>query len=191
MEALKAGFFKQKTLEIAKDLLGKYLVAKSAEGTTIGKIVETEAYLWGDEASHSYRGKTLRNAAMFEEAGTIYVYFIYGNHYCFNIVTNKKGIGEAVLIRALEPLEGLELMKKRRKVDELKRLCNGPANLVKALGINKEDNCSKINESRIKLFKSEKIGEKEIVKTNRIGIVKGCKEKYRFYIRGNEFVSRK
>ncbi len=191
MKEIGENFFDEGTLAVAKNLLGAYLVVESPEGAAIGRIVETEAYLWNDEASHSFRGRTVRNSPMFEEAGTVYVYFIYGSHYCFNITTNKKGIGEAVLIRALEPIQGLELMKKRRGINEIKRLCKGPANLVKAAGIAREDNNTKINRSRIKLLKDEQIPNSKIISAKRIGIVKGSSKKYRFYIKGNGHVSRK
>ena len=111
------------TLSIAKNLLGYTLVHENEEGITSGIIVETEAYLQGDPACHAYRKKSVRNAPMFGEAGTIYVYQIYGMHFCVNISTNQKDIGEAVLIRALEPTLGIDLMQARRKNDVLKNLC--------------------------------------------------------------------
>lgn len=132
-------FFAVSTIELARNLLGTYLATVNDEGRTCGRIVETEAYLGTDDpASHAYRGKTARNAAMFERAGVCYVYFIYGMHHCFNIVSGKKGQGEAVLIRALEPVEGILLMEKRRGVTKVRELCNGPAKLVTALGITPE-----------------------------------------------------
>jgi len=117
--------------EVAKNLLGCVL----RNGGTAGIIVETEAYSQDDAASHSFRGLTKRNSPMFGAPGTIYVYFTYGMHNCFNIVTNEEGIGEAVLIRALEPIEGAEIMKKRRGTENIRELCSGPARLVQALGI--------------------------------------------------------
>jgi DNA-3-methyladenine glycosylase len=114
--------------------------------------------------------------------------FTYGMHYCFNVVTNKKEIGEAVLIRALEPVEGIELMKKRRVVSELRQLCSGPAKLVQAMGISKKDNGISLLGGKLRIKPGEKV--KEIVSTKRIGIVKGANLMQRFYIKGNEFVSR-
>src|SRR3989338_1070928 len=128
---LDKSFFKKSTLNAAQNLLGCYLIHNNCTG----KIVETEAYLHNDKASHSFKGKTNRNEAMFSEAGKAYVYFTYGMHHCFNVVTNKKGVGEAVLIRALELIKGIEIMKKRRKTNNVRDLCNGPAKLVIAFGI--------------------------------------------------------
>src|SRR3989344_6842175 len=137
---LNKRFFEDDTIEVAKEILGCYLVHESDEGRTVGKIVETEAYLENDPASHSFKGKTRRNEVMFGEGGKAYVYFTYGMYHCFNVVTNKKNKGEAVLIRALEPIDGIEIMKKRRKVEEIKNLCSGPGKLVISMGIKKEHN---------------------------------------------------
>jgi len=180
-------FFKKPTLEIAKKLLGKYLVNETSEGKVVGKIVETEAYLEDDEASHSFNGKTKRNEAMFGEAGNAYVYFTYGMYHCFNVVTNKKGVGEAVLIRALEPVEGVELMKKRRKVEGISKLCSGPAKLVMALGISKEHNGIGLLNGDLRVKDGEKVCK--VIRCERVGISKNKDRKYRFYIEGNEFVS--
>jgi len=181
---------KKHTLQIAKELIGSYLIVESPEGATIGKIVETEAYLWNDKASHSFSGETKRNSAMFKRAGTIYIYFIYGNHYCFNIVTNKEGKGEAVLIRALEPIKGTELMKMRRKVEKIGKLCSGPGNLTKAMGINKYDNLSRINEGRISILKDRLEYAGDMGESRRVGVSKDSHKKYRFYLKDNNFVSR-
>ncbi|HIH14935.1 MAG TPA: DNA-3-methyladenine glycosylase [Nanoarchaeota archaeon] len=179
--------FKKDTKDFAQELLGMYLVHESAEGKTVGKIVETEAYLWNDPAAHSFRGKTQRNAPMFGKPGTAYIYFTYGMHYCFNVVTANEGVGEAVLIRALEPIEGIALMKKRRKMEDLYSLCNGPAKLVQAMGIIKELNTHFLLEKPLYLL-SKKEAFSLVAKT-RIGISKAQKEKLRFYMKGNNFVS--
>ncbi|MSR85848.1 DNA-3-methyladenine glycosylase [Candidatus Woesearchaeota archaeon] len=181
--------FLQDTKSIAKSLLGMYLVHESPEGKTVGKIVETEAYLWNDPAAHSFSGKTERNAPMFGKPGTTYVYFTYGMHFCFNVVTAKEGIGEAVLIRALEPIEGIGLMKLRRRVEELHQLCNGPAKLVQAMGIQKEYNTHFLLDKP--LYLQERKEKIKIVSTTRIGISKATKKKWRFYIKDNPFISKK
>lgn len=180
------------TLSVAKNLLGYTLIHESTEGVTAGIIVETEAYLQGDPACHAYRRKSVRNAPMFGEAGTIYVYQIYGMHFCVNISTNKKDIGEAVLIRALEPTLGIELMQERRKTDLLKNLCSGPGKLVQALGIHKEMNDWHILNSDLKIVNPEiQISDNEIITTTRIGITQGADLPYRFYVKDNKFVSKK
>ena len=162
------------------------LIHETLDGIISGKIVEVEAYLFNDPASHSYKGKTKRNKAMFEEGGIAYVYKIYGVHHCFNVVTNKKGIGEAVLIRALEPLEGIELMKINRKKDS--DLCNGPAKLVEALGIKKEQEKKDLISSELRIEEFEI--PKNIVAKERIGISKGKSLKLRFYINKNKYISK-
>ena len=180
------------TLSIAKNLLGYTLVHESDEGITAGIIVETEAYLQGDPACHAYRRKSVRNAPMFGEAGTIYVYQIYGMHFCVNISTNKKDIGEAVLIRALEPTLGIDLMEIRRKTEVLKNLCSGPGKLVQAMGIHKRMNNWHILDSDLKITHIDnQVIENEIVTTTRIGITQGIDLPYRFYLKNNKFVSRK
>jgi len=193
MKILNSSFFSKDTLKVTKELLGKFIIRETKDGKIIGRIVETEAYLKDDPASHSFCGRTKRNFHMFESAGKSYVYFTYGMHHCFNIVTNKKGIGEAVLIRAVEPIGGIELMKKNRKIFDEKNLCNGPAKLTMAFGIDKK--YSGINlldeNSSLKLMDSDEKDNFEITQTNRIGISKGKELNHRFYIKGNEWVSKR
>lgn len=180
------------TLSVAQKLLGYTLVHESSEGITAGVIVETEAYLQDDPACHAYRKKSVRNAPMFGEAGTIYVYQIYGMHLCVNISTNKQDIGEAVLIRALEPTLGIELMQTRRNTNVLKNLCSGPGKLVQALGIHKLMNNWHIMDSDLKIVVPVKqIPDNEIIITTRIGITQGADLPYRFYLKDNKFVSKK
>lgn len=177
-------------LNAAKDLLGYKLVHETAEGLTAGIIVETEAYRSDDPASHTYRGQTARNAVMFGPAGGAYVYFTYGMHYCFNVVTGPEGDGQAVLIRALEPTEGIELMKKRRLMDDLHQLTNGPAKLVQAMGISKSDyGANLLNGGKLRIEPG--IKPDKITRTTRIGIKQAIEHPWRFYITGSQFVSKK
>ncbi len=173
----------------AKHLLGCKLIHKTKEGIAAGIIVETEAYKADDPASHTYRGQTERNKVMFGPAGHAYVYFTYGMHYCFNIVTGPKNSGQAVLIRALEPVEGIDLMKKRRGIDDIYQLTNGPAKLVQAMGITRADyGANLFNGGRLRLEPGVKPAE--IVQTIRVGIKNGIQQPWRFYIASNKNVSK-
>jgi DNA-3-methyladenine glycosylase len=184
---LSREFYSRDTDIVAKELLGKVLVHKTKEGILKGRIVETEAYFGvSDPASHAYRKKTKRNFLMFEIPGKAYVYFCYGNHWLFNIVAKKDNKPGAVLIRALEPLEGLDTMKKRRRT-EIKNFTNGPGKLTKALGIDKNQNgLDLIGDT---LFLEDADYKFDIVKAKRIGISKGKSKLLRFYIKNNTFVS--
>lgn len=186
----KEFYEKHDTLTLAKQLLGCTLVHNGVEGQTSGIIVETEAYLYNDPACHAYRKKSARNAPMFEGAGVSYVYLIYGLHYCFNIVSGAAGIGEAVLIRALEPTEGIELMQERRKTKDLRNLCSGPAKLVQAMGITHHFNFLSLNSDKLYCLKPQNT-DYQVITTTRIGITQGVDLPYRFYMEGNGFVSRK
>jgi DNA-3-methyladenine glycosylase len=172
----------------AKALLGRKLVHITPKGRVAGYIVEVEAYVQEDPASHTYNGRTLRNASMFEAAGTIYVYFTYGMHYCVNIVTGPKGHGEGVLIRALEPIEGVDIMEANRQKSGI-GLTNGPAKLVEALGITRELNGQKIG-GELLIEKGLEVKKSDIQTAPRIGISKAVEELARFYIKGNSYVSR-
>ena len=189
---LAASFYNGKTEEVARRLLGKILVHESLEGTTAGRIVEVEAYLSeGDPACHASRGKTKRNAPMFGPPGTAYVYLIYGIHYCFNVVTAPEGIGEAVLVRALEPVAGLDLMAVRRGGLEGKySLCKGPGNLCAAMGIAKLHNSHDLSRVPLYLADDGKVCG-EIVTATRIGISQAAELPLRFYLANSPCVSRK
>lgn len=173
----------------ARALLGYKLVYTTEMGRIAGYIAETEAYIQKDPASHSFRGETLRNASMFGPAGTIYIYFTYGMHYCLNIVTGKKEHGEAVLIRAIEPAEGLDSMKANRNGINGIELTNGPAKLVEALGIDPGLN-GQATGKEISIEQGMQLEESMIYAAKRIGISKATEELARFYIRGNPYVSR-
>lgn len=182
-------FFKRSAEIVAQDLLGSVLTHITPKGIISGRIVETEAYLENDPASHSFSGITKRNAPMFEDGGIAYIYFTYGMHYCFNVVTGHAGSGEAVLIRALEPLEGVDLMQSNRKSRDFHNLCNGPAKLVQALGINMDFNTHSLTDSP--LYIKQGIPTKGIVTAKRIGIRNGTDSLLRFYKAGSVFVSTK
>ncbi|HHX74615.1 MAG TPA: DNA-3-methyladenine glycosylase [Firmicutes bacterium] len=188
---LPAGFYDRPTAEVARLLLGKILVHHSPEGLTAGRIVETEAYLaQEDPACHAARGMTRRNAPMFGPAGTAYIYLIYGVHHCFNVVTGKEGEGEAVLIRALEPLCGLDLMQARRNVGHKTKLCSGPGNLCRAMKITPLLNGHPLSRPPLYLAADGYEGF-ETVTTTRVGISLAAELPLRFYIAGNPCVSRK
>lgn len=189
---LNKNFYTKTADIIAKELLGKIIHRKSNNGIIIARIVETEAYLdKNDFASHSYIGKTDRNKAMFEEGSYTYVYKIYGIYNCFNIVTGKKDHGEAVLIRALEPLSNLEVIHKYRKTQKEKDLTNGPGKLCQALNITIEDNMKDLMFSDDIIISEEKNNTNfEIVTTTRIGITKSVDLPLRFYIKGNKYISK-
>ncbi|MGB9859988.1 MAG: DNA-3-methyladenine glycosylase, partial [Moorellaceae bacterium] len=134
-------FFARDTVTVARELLGTYMAHFSPEGLTVGRVVETEAYLGPeDPACHSARGPTERNAVMFGPAGFVYVYLIYGMYYCVNVTTDKPEIAAAVLLRALQPIAGLELMERRRGTSQVRQLCSGPGRLAQAMGIDRRLN---------------------------------------------------
>jgi DNA-3-methyladenine glycosylase len=180
------------SVDAAPLLLGCVLSRKAPEGELALKIVETEAYHQNDPASHSYRGMTARTQPMFQAGGTIYVYFTYGMHYCVNIVVGQKGVGEAVLLRAGEPLTGIEIMKKHRGTETLQNIANGPAKLTQTLGIiSTELSGKKLGEKTLQLSPSQDPNvSKDIVATTRIGIKEAAHQPWRFYIKNNPFVSK-
>lgn len=197
---LSRSFYERDTLTVAKEILGKYLIHDSAYGVTIGKIVEVEAYIGPhDPASHAYKGRrTKRTEVQFGPGGYAYIYQIYGKHFCFNVVTQKVGMPEVVLIRALEPIAGLELMARRRGFSELtdknvKELCNGPSKLCQAMEIDKSlygiDLCGDV----LFIAESNSRCKFEVIATPRINIDYAGEAKHyywRFLIKGNKFVSK-
>ncbi len=155
------------------------------------KIVETESYHQDDLASHTFRGKTERNKAMFGPAGHAYIYFTYGMHWCFNVTAGKEGYGAGVLIRAVEPISGIETMRSHRKyITDDKQLTNGPAKLAQALAIDKSLYGHDLSKPPLQIFEPTN-RDFEIIGTTRIGISQAVDEIARFYIKDNSFVSKK
>jgi DNA-3-methyladenine glycosylase len=183
-------------VKIARDLLGKNLFTNIDGIITGGMIVETEAYSWKERGCHAYDArKTKRNAIMFEKGGSAYVYLCYGMHYLFNVVTNVEGVADAVLIRALEPLAGIEEMKMRRgKLANMLHLTSGPGKLSKALGIDRTMNGKSLSGNEVWLEDSGKIvNTKNVIVSTRIGIDyagEDAKLPWRFTIKGNSWVSK-
>ena len=184
-------FYLRDCVIVAKDLIGKILVRKKGRRVYAGIIVETEAYKGSlDSASHSYNGKTKRNEVMFEEGGICYVYFTYGNHYCMNVVTDVKDTAYAVLIRALEPVEGIEQMKKNRNTMNIYNLTNGPGKLTKAFEIDKKLNGASFRGKELYICEPVEPGNYKIVVSKRIGISKNVDKLWRYIAADNPFVSR-
>lgn len=164
---------------LAQELIGYRLYTVEADGTKVGGVItEAEAYNQDDAASHSYKGKTPRTEVMFGPAGHTYVYFTYGMHWCMNIVVGEEGRGEAVLIRAIQPGEGLDIMRKRRNNKPDHELTNGPAKVCQALAVTGADNGAKLNESRFLLLPPKK--KLQFEATERIGITKDTHRLWRF-----------
>lgn len=185
-----SGLLAGNAVEVAPRLLGCYVEREIDGVQLIGKIVETEAYSQDDSASHSYNGETPRTAAMFGPPGNLYVYFTYGMHFCCNVVTGPVGQGDAVLIRALEPIEGVELMSLNRHGRKGIQLTNGPAKLCQALSIDRQLNGHSLYQAPLGLMLKPEMDVESIVQTTRIGISKAKDAPWRFYIRGNPYVSK-
>ncbi|MDX2128175.1 MAG: DNA-3-methyladenine glycosylase [Chloroherpetonaceae bacterium] len=190
---LPESYFSMPTVSLAKSLLGKVLVHQTPEGTRSGVIVETEAYIaLEDEACHAYRGITPRNAVMFGAPGLAYVYFTYGNHFMLNVVSEPEGIAAAVLIRAVEPMMGFEAMKSfRNNIEKEIDLTNGPGKLTAAFSIGKKENGLELFQSPLFIAENPHAKRKfEISVSTRIGITRSVELPWRFFIKGNPFVSK-
>ena len=189
-QALPRSFYDRDAMVVARELLGMRLCRRTSEGLAGGSIVEVEAYLGReDAASHSYRGLTRRNEVMFGPPGHLYVYAIHAK-FCMNAVTEAEGTPTAVLIRALEPQTGIELMRRRRGRDEIVDLARGPARLCQALAIDGRNNGMDLAEGRgVWIEEAPQAGEFEIAVTTRIGVTSAQEEKLRFFVVGNRHVS--
>lgn len=185
-------FFEQNVQAVARNLLGSYLHRETAEEELIGRIVEVEAYHESDPASHSYRGMTERNKIMFGEAGFLYVYFTYGMHYCANIVTGHIGHGEAVLMRAMEPVKGIETMYSRRqKARKDTDLLSGPAKICYGFDIVRQHSgIDLITSDEIFLTRGKLDANEKIAVTTRVGISVGTEKQWRYFIKDNPYVSK-
>jgi DNA-3-methyladenine glycosylase len=174
---------------VARELIGKVLVKASSAGVASGRIVETEAYTGSsDPASHAFRGLTSRNSVMFGPPGHLYVYLSYGVHFCCNVVTEPDGVAGAVLVRALEPLTGIEAMVARRGARPIRELCNGPGKLCQALGIGMADYGADLESSSVWL-EDDGYVVGEVMAGGRIGISAAVDHPLRFFLPTNPFVS--
>ena len=195
MKILKRSFYQRDTSLVSQELLGKVIVRVIDSHTMLqARIVETEAYTGiYDLASHAYGGKRVRNAPLFGPVGHAYVYFIYGMYYCLNFVSRAPGIpAGGTLIRAVEPIQGIEYMQSMRHMHKIIDLTNGPGKLTKALSINREHNGIDVTKKGgLYVLDAPATSQKDIAVTTRIGISKAADELLRFYIKDSPFVSRK
>lgn len=190
--ALPVAFYARPTLEVARGLIGKTLHRRTAEGVTAGIIVETEAYVAAiDPSAHGFRGKTARNAAMFGPPGHAYVYFTYGMHCCLNVVTEEEHVAAAVLLRALQPTAGLDLMRARRGERITDRdLARGPGRLCAAMALNLTDNGTDLSDNALWITETPEFSQDApVVATPRIGISQAADWPWRFMVVGSPWVS--
>jgi len=190
---LPVAFFSRPTEVVAADLLGMILVSSVGGKRTEGRIVETEAYLgYDDPASHGYRHRRhARNEALFGPPGLWYVYLSYGMHWCANLVCQQAGLASAVLLRALEPLTGIEIMRRRRGGVPDRELCSGPGKLTQALGISRDLDGCRMSRSEVRVRRPDSIEAIEIAASPRIGITKAADWPLRFCLAGSPWTSRK
>jgi DNA-3-methyladenine glycosylase len=190
---LPVSFFVRPTEQVAAELLGMMVVSTVGGEVTEGRIVETEAYLgYDDPASHGYRHRrNARNQALFGPPGLWYVYLSYGMHWCANLVCQRRGLASAVLLRALEPVDGLEVMRRRRRGVETRELCSGPGKLCQALGIDRSLDGSRMARSSVIVRPPTEREMLHVAVTPRIGITKAADWPLRFYVAGSPWISRK
>jgi DNA-3-methyladenine glycosylase len=185
-------FYDRETEQVARDLLGAVLECRTADGIAAGRIVETEAYLGEhDLACHAAAGRTARTAPLYGPPGIAYVYFIYGMYWCFNAVTRAEHAPSAVLVRAIEPVRGLELMRRRRaKVARDVDLSNGPGKLCLALGIEGRHNWNPLDRPPVVIRAGDSIADCDVTVTPRIGITQSAEWPLRWFVRDNPYVSK-
>jgi DNA-3-methyladenine glycosylase len=189
---LPAAFYDRETEAVARDLLGAVLECRTADGIVSGRIVETEAYVGEhDPACHAAAGRTDRTRWLYGPPGTAYVYFIYGVHWCFNAVTRSAGEPSAVLVRALEPIAGVEAMRRHRPAARSDRdLTNGPGKLCAALGIDGRHNGLRLDRLPLRIVAGDPVPDEDVVVSPRIGITKAADWPLRWYVAGSRFVSK-
>ena len=184
-------FFVRDPVVLARDLLGRVLFYKTPEGLLAGRIVETEAYTGAaDPASHAFRGRTARNAVMFGPAGHAYVYFTYGMHHCLNVTAGAQGTAGAVLLRALEPLAGVEIMRARGDHGPEGRLLSGPGKVGRAFGLSLVDNGRDFTRGPLGLATGAPVPDREVAISRRIGISRAVDLPYRFAVLSSPSVSK-
>jgi DNA-3-methyladenine glycosylase len=181
---LTRSFFSRSVHEVAPDLIGAVLLVNGVGG----RLVEVEAYHHTDPAAHSYIGPTERNAVMFGPPGYAYVYRSYGIHWCLNLVCEPAGSASAVLIRAIEPTEGLAMMRRRRGLAEVRLLCSGPGRLCEALGVTHAHNGLALTAPPFAIFARE--GDEEVIAGPRIGLTKAVEKPWRYGLKGSRFLSK-
>jgi len=198
IKKLKKSFYRREVVVVARELLGKVLVKSNGKEILAGKIVEVEAYHGDiDEAAHSYGGITKRNEIMFEAGGYLYVYFTYGAHHCCNVVTGKKGQGTAVLIRAVEPVAGIDSMirnrfgRKLKNEKEIFNLTSGPGKVCQAFRLDRSHSGTDLTGEKIFILDGEKIKSRDIGISKRIGITRSLDLLWRFFIKDNPYLSPK
>jgi DNA-3-methyladenine glycosylase len=188
---LPRSFYARPALAVARDLLGRDLVRPLDGSLVVARIVECEAYQQDDPASHSFRGRTARTQVMFGPPGHLYVYFSYGMHFCMNVVAGRTGEGSAVLVRAAEPVRGVEAMAARRGSSTPRLLCAGPGRLTQALGISRSENgIDLVSGGELWIARGSPVPEERVARDERIGISAARDRPWRLYDRGSRFVSR-
>jgi len=188
---LRRSFFARDPVTLARDLLGRILFYRTPDGLLAGRIVETEAYTGAaDPASHAFRGRTARNTVMFGPAGHAYVYFSYGMHYCLNVTAERPGTAGAVLLRALEPLAGIDIMRAQGDHGPEPRLLSGPGKIGRAFGLTLEDNGRDFTRGSLGISAGTLIPDGQVAISRRIGISRAMDFPYRFAVAGSRSVSR-